>query len=285
VGSCDTSAVLALGIAATLGVLLAAAPGARAESDCKQVFERWAKISSAHIVPNAGGGRGACVPSEDVRIGLLDGLARARGVCVGSDASQEVQETRKLLNINQSFVAALGVCPGAGGGTAGAGEGWVTKAAPPEKPRIAAPPPVHAPAAAPRAAVRTPPPAPQRPAAAAPLPPLPTPPPAAAPVAVMPALPPPKPPCLDIVPAQSVPPAQTGNFALINRHCRGFAVLAVIETQTESGEVACAAHTVGQGLAVRAPLATPPRINYECVLGQGDCTKQRLENMFPECDW
>jgi hypothetical protein len=95
----------------------------------------------------------------------------------------------------------------------------------------------------------------------------------------------PNPPCLEIVAAQSVSPAQGGNFALVNRRCRGHTVLAVIETQAATGETVCTGHAVGQGLAVRAPLATPPRINYECVSGQGPCTRERLGDMFPECDW
>jgi hypothetical protein len=95
----------------------------------------------------------------------------------------------------------------------------------------------------------------------------------------------PTPPCLEIVAAQSVSPEQGGNFALVNRRCRGHTVLAVIETQAATGETVCTGHTIGQGLAVRAPLATPPRINYECVSGQGSCTKERLGDMFPECDW
>jgi hypothetical protein len=28
-----------------------------------------------------------------------------------------------------------------------------------------------------------------------------------------------------------------------------------------------------------------PRINYECVASLGGCNKDRLGDMFPECDW
>jgi hypothetical protein len=283
-------AAASVGLAANFGLLLAVAPAVRADSDCQAAFERWAKISGARVVPSATSGRGACLPSEEVRTGLLDGLARARGICADSVSDQGVQQTRMLLSINQGFIASLGICTGADGAVAkaDAGGGWVTKAAPNlDNPRAAAPLPLQPPsppppprvAVAPPPPVALPPPVPPRPAVvAAPVP--------AAPAAVAPA--PgaaPTPPCLEIVAAQSVSPAQGGNFALVNRRCRGHTVLAVIETQAATGETVCVGHAIGQGLAVRAPLATPPRINYECVSGQGPCTKERLGDMFPECDW
>ncbi|HEY7548780.1 MAG TPA: hypothetical protein VH913_04585 [Hyphomicrobiaceae bacterium] len=283
-------AAVCLGLAASLGLLLAVAPAVRADSDCQVAFGRWAKISGARVVPSAASGRGACLPSEEVRTGLLEGLARTRGICAESGSDQGVQQTRTLLSINEGFIASLGICTGSDGAAASAdaGGGWVTRAAPSlEKPRAAAPLPFAPPSppppprvvVAPAPPVAPPPPVPPRPGVfAAPAP--------AAPAAVAPGPgPAPAPPCLEIVAAQSVSPAQGGNFALVNRRCRGYTVLAVIETQAATGETVCTGHAIGQGLTVRAPLATPPRINYECVSGQGPCTKARLGDMFPECDW
>ena len=47
----------------------------------------------------------------------------------------------------------------------------------------------------------------------------------------------------------------------------------------------CKGYSIGQSLAVRTAGSAPPRINHECVLSQGPCNRDRLENMFPECDW
>jgi hypothetical protein len=93
------------------------------------------------------------------------------------------------------------------------------------------------------------------------------------------ATPPPAPPCLEISAAQD------DHYAVVNRRCRGHTVLAVIETRGPAGETVCRGYTISQRLAVRAPRATPPRVNHECVLSQGPCNKDRLGNMFPECDW
>jgi hypothetical protein len=91
--------------------------------------------------------------------------------------------------------------------------------------------------------------------------------------------PPPSPPCIDISPAQN------GSFALVNQKCRGHTVLAVIETAGTGSETACRGYAINYTLALRGPPARPPRINYECVVGQGSCNKDRLGDMFPECDW
>jgi hypothetical protein len=264
---------------ATIGLLLAAGPQAAANSECQAAFERWAKISAARVVPQSSNGRGACVPSEDVRTGLLDGLTLARGIC--ADAT----ETKSLLAINQRFIASLGVCPS----SENAGAGWGAKSAPSEeRPRISAPIVGPAPAA-PRVAPPPPravPPAPP-PRAAVPPPPIaepPAPPPRPAVAAPPPAPsaaagPPPSPPCLELSPAQN------GSAALVNRRCRGHTVLAVIETPGASGETVCRGYSINYTLAVRASGASAPRINYECVAGQGPCNKGRLGDMFPECDW
>jgi hypothetical protein len=272
-------AFLAAAAAALTGLaaLLAAGPQARAQSDgeCQRAFERWSKASAARVVPSSSSGRGACLSTEAARTDLLEGLSRARGLCAG-DTSDQSQQTRTLLNINLSFIASLGVCSSPSQ-SADAGTGWVTKAAPSETPRFSVPIPPPAPPAAPppRVAAPAPPPSPPpRPVAAAPLP-SPAPP-AAAPQA---AAAPPAPPCIDISPPQN------GSFALVNQRCRGHQVLAVIETSGTGGETACRGYTINYTLAVRAPAAQPPKVNYECVVGQGSCNKGRLGDMFPECDW
>ena len=80
-------------------------------------------------------------------------------------------------------------------------------------------------------------------------------------------------------------PAQNDSVALVNRRCRGHTVLAVIETPGAGGETVCRGYSINYTLAVRAPGARPPRVNYECIAGQGACNKDRLGDMFPECDW
>jgi hypothetical protein len=78
---------------------------------------------------------------------------------------------------------------------------------------------------------------------------------------------------------------QDDQYSFVNRRCPGHTVLAVIEVRGASGETVCRGYAISQTLAVRAPKATPPRLNHECVLSQGPCNKSRLGDMFPECDW
>jgi hypothetical protein len=250
---------------AGLGLLLACAPQSWASAECQLAFDRWAKRSGELVRTVREGenldadARGACVPTEAVRTHLLDGLARAHVLCAeASPSDQTAQQTRTMLGINQSFIASLGVCRS---DSAEAGAGWVTKAAP-EKPRIAAPPPPP-----PKPEPAAPPPPPPKPVAAAPVP------------APRPATPPPSPPCLEVLRGQD------DQFSLVNRRCPGHTVLAVVETRAAGGETVCRGYAISQILAVRAPKATPPRVNHECVLSQGPCNKDRLGTMFPECDW
>jgi hypothetical protein len=248
--------------------LLACAPQAWANAECQLAFDRWAKRSGELVRtvresenPDADA-RGACVPTEAVRTHLLDGLARAHVLCAEAlPSDQTAQHTRTMLGINQSFIASLGVCRS---NSAEAGAGWVTKAAPaPEKPRIVAPPPPP-----PKPVLAAPPPPPPKPVAAAPIP-----------AAPKPATPPPSPRCLEVLHGQD------DQYSLVNRGCPGHIVLAVIETRAAGGETACRGYAINQTLAVRAPKATPPRVNHECILSQGPCNQDRLGNMFPECDW
>lgn len=240
---------------AALCLLLAAAPLAWADTDCRLAFERWAKQSSTSVraAPQGSSGRGGCIPTEAVRKELLDELARTRTLCAGASVptDQSLGQIRTLLNINRAFIASLAVCDA---DAADVGPGWDTKSAPiPEKPLIAAPPPVP-----PKPVVVAPPPAPPKPVVTAQ---------------------PPTPPCIE------VSPAKDETYALINRRCRGHTVLAVIEMRSAEGETTCRGYTITQSLAVRTARDVPPRVNHECIATQGPCNKDRLGNMFPECDW
>jgi hypothetical protein len=62
-------------------------------------------------------------------------------------------------------------------------------------------------------------------------------------------------------------------------------VLAVIETRGTGGETVCRAYAIDRSLAVRTAGTAPPRINLECVVSQARCNRDRLESMFPECDF
>jgi hypothetical protein len=236
---------------AAFGGLLAIAPFAWAQSDCQQAFETWTKLSSTRlrVMAQSESQKGACIPTEAVRQELLAALTRTRGLCAGSD--QTAQQTRTLLNINQTFISSLAVCHS---DTADSPPSLTTKAPPPapENPKVAVPLP-----------------APPKPPPAAPKPVVVAPPPA----------PPPTPPCLEISPGKQE------QYVLANRRCRGHTVLAVIETRGAGGETVCKGYSISQGLAVRTSGAAPPRINHECVLSQGPCNRDRLESMFPECDW
>lgn len=265
-----------------------APPRAVAASDCQVAFQKWALLSDARVrtvVRSAGGGQGACLPSEDVRRSLLEALARTRRLCGDSLSNPGTQQTRTLLNINHSFISSLGICPSE---SRDGGPGWATRAAPaapspPADPVVAAPspPPEPPPKAQPepppvRAAPK---PAPPRPGGPRPAtiaqpnvpPPKPKPKAAAAPL--------PEPPCLE------VSSAEAGRYAFVNEGCRGHAVIAVIETRNPYGKLACRGYTINRSLALSASGNTPPRLNYECVAGGRRCNKTRLGNMFPECEW
>ena len=249
--------------AAALG-LLALAEQTWAQSDCQAAFQRWAQMSSAQVrrVQEVGG-RGACIPSEAARRGLLDALGRAGGLC-GNSSNASLQPTRTLISINHSFITSLSVCRTESAAT---DDSWSIKTAP----AVETPPP--------KIAAPLPPPKPPpvtggpRPSVVAPAPPK--------PVVVAPpketAAAAPKPPCLEVAAPQG------DVYALVNRRCKGHTVLAVIETRAASGETACKGYTIGVGVNLRG--ARAPRINYECVASLGGCNKARLGDMFPECDW
>jgi hypothetical protein len=242
-----------------LGLLLAPDHDARAQSDCQVALERWAKLSNTRVVPKGVHERGACLQAETVRSDLLDALARVRGICADGAPDQVQQQARALLNINQDFISSLAICSsiteradgGAGGSSSGGGgDGWVTKSAP-SAPTLAAPagPPLTG---GPRPSVISPAPG-------------------SATV--------PSPPCLEISPGQS------GGFSLVNRRCQGHAVLVVVETRGGGGETSCRGYEIRQSLALAASEGAAPKVNFECVAGGGPCNKDRLGDMFPECDW
>jgi hypothetical protein len=240
---------------AVLCLLLALAPLARANTECRLAFERWVKQSTTSVrtAPQGSGGRGGCIPTETLRKGLLDELARTRTLCGDSPPDSSAGQVRTLLNINRSFIASLAVCDadsGDGGAVLGA------KPAPVQEPPQIAAPPQPVVVAPPKPVVVAPPPAP-KPVVAAP---------------------PPSPPCLEVGVGKD-------EYALINRRCRGHTVLAVIEMRNADGETVCRGYTINQGVAVPAVKDTSPKVNYECVATQATCNKDRLGNMFPECDW
>jgi hypothetical protein len=249
--------------AAALGLLLAVSERSSAQTDCQATFEKWAQMSNAQVrrVQDAGGA-GACIPSEAARRSLLDALERASSLC-GDSSNASLQPTRTLISINQSFITSLSLCQTE---SANANDGWSSKTAPDAE----APPKIAAPLAPPKPPTVT---GGPRPAVIAPAPPKPavvTPPKETATAA-------PKPPCLEVAAPQG------DVYALVNRRCKGHTVLAVIETRAASGETTCKGYSVGVGVNLRG--AAAPRINYECVASLGGCNKERLGDMFPECDW
>ena len=74
-------------------------------------------------------------------------------------------------------------------------------------------------------------------------------------------------------------------YTISNRGCGGSTVLAIVETRGAAGEVECRAHAIGQSMTVRSLNNTPPQVNHECLWSQGNCSKDHLDGMFPECDW
>jgi hypothetical protein len=128
-----------------VATLLALDPqDASAVDRCQAAFTAWVKLSDRYVrivqpsgTDNRSDGRGACIPSEAVRMELLDELIRTRARCAepSSERDQKPQQAQTMLDINEGFIASLKVCPGGG---ASAATGWTTKATP----TISAPKPV-----------------------------------------------------------------------------------------------------------------------------------------------
>lgn len=99
-------------------VAMLCAPGARANDECSTAFATWVKLSESRIRKQlAEGGqpasaRGACIPTEAARQDLLRGLADARVKCGAANPPDPTTlQTRTMIGINESFVAAIALCP------------------------------------------------------------------------------------------------------------------------------------------------------------------------------
>jgi hypothetical protein len=231
-------------------------PDTAAASECQAGFERWSKLSQARVrlQGRAAGGsqrspsQAACAPGEGVRQELLKALARVRARCNEAASDPVAPATRTMIEINEGFIRSLPLCRA---------EEAAPGAAP--KPAAASPPPSSTPPAA-------------TPAVSVP--------PASAPAASPEAEPDgPLRRCLYVT------RISRERYALSNRWCGGNTVLAIVETRGASGEIECRAHAIGQRATVRSLNNAAPQINHECLWSQGNCTKDNLDSMFPECDW
>jgi hypothetical protein len=262
-----------------MALLLSVVAELAVASECQTSFEAWVKLSETRLhdqQQRQANGANACVPSETVRKELLDGLARCLELCKASWSSPDTspQQTKMMIDVNESLIAALPLCRT---DAEERGADWMTKASPvPSQgpvpaPSVAAPPQHPAPAPPIPAPTQRPAPAPsvaapaQRPAPAPPI---------TAPTQ----RPVPTPPCLQL---SQLPREQ---YALINRGCTGYSVLAVVETPVASGKTECKSYIIRDKLTLRVATGTMPRVNHECVLNQVLCTKNHIGNMFPECD-
>ena len=251
---CDVRSLRALG--ALLSVLLILGSGNAAASECQASFERWSKLSQARVrvqdrvtsATGKGGPSQACAPGESARQELLRALARVRARCNELASDPVAPATKTMIGINEGFIRGLPLCR-----TEEALVG-APKAAP-----VPPPPPPSPPPAAPAAVTVPAAPAPAAPAEAQPDGPLRR--------------------CLH------VSRISRERYTLSNRWCGGNTVLAIVETRGASGEIECRAHAIGQRMTVRSLSNAPPQINHECLWSQGNCTKDNLDGMFPECDW
>jgi hypothetical protein len=73
-------------------------------------------------------------------------------------------------------------------------------------------------------------------------------------------------------------------FTLVNRHCAGQTVLAVVEMRDTAGKTACKSYLVNDTVAVGIDGTAALKVNHECVLNRGNCTLKLINGMFPECD-
>jgi hypothetical protein len=240
----------AVGLLVVLAALLGTAAGAHAQSECVTTFERWSKLSTSRTrAQPAAVGQEACLPSEGVRADLLQALAKSRSLCEGGlFPDQAAKQTKDMIDINSSVISSMPICR------------------PVEQPAKAIEPePTPSRPRREEQAAR-----PREEQAAKPIDPDPT---------------PQRPPrvrqraCLDV--AQAGPE----RFVLANRKCTGNNVLAVIEKKGPSGKTDCKAYTIYRQLQVGTFRDAPPLINYECVLREGNCTKDYVATIFPECDW
>jgi hypothetical protein len=123
-------------------LLLSLPPEMAAARDCQADFVAWVKLSERRLQQPQGNDadRGACIPTEDVRKELLNGLARTRALCEAASSWTDVspQQTKTMIGINENFIASLPVCRAQ---PAEKGTDWATKSSPaPGKRRAASPP-------------------------------------------------------------------------------------------------------------------------------------------------
>jgi hypothetical protein len=242
---------------AVFSALLIHGQGAADASECQASFERWSKLSQTRVrvqpwstaagQPATRPPSQACAPGESVRQELLKALVRVRAKCDELPSDPLAPATKTMLDINEGFLRSLPLCRTDGT-------------------LVAAPKPGPAPA-------------PPQPAPAPPAPP-----PAAAPAPAPAAMSPPPPPaqprrCLH------VSRIAQDRYTVSNRWCGGSTVLAIVETRGQHGEVECRAHAIGQSMTVKSVGNPPPHVNHECLWSQGNCTKEHLDDLFPECDW
>ena len=247
----------------TLTLLLVTGLHALAEGECQLGFERWAKFSKARLrTPPPGDDRGACLESEFVRKELLDGLARNRATCQSATSSSEQspQQTMTMIDINDGFIRSLGLCPKEERSETGAE--WTTRSqtAAPKQLEVTTPKqlevnaPKQLPAAAPKQLQATAPKSVTPPVAATRS-------------------------CLD------VEHGKAGHYTIVNRHCAGQTVLAVVETRDTAGKTACKGYSFSGTITVGTDMTAALNVNHQCVLNRGSCTSKHLGSMFPECDW
>jgi hypothetical protein len=79
--------------------------------------------------------------------------------------------------------------------------------------------------------------------------------------------------------------AKADRYTLVNRHCAGQIVLAVVEMRDAAGKTACKAYSVSSTLTVGRDDTATVTVDHECVLNRGSCTSKHVGSMFPECDW
>jgi hypothetical protein len=240
------------GAVSALMAMLVASHIALAEDDCQVVFERWAKFSRARLrTPPPGDDRGACLDSDVVRRELLDGLTRIRTTCQsatpGSDSSP--QNIKAMIEINDGFIRSLAVCPKAVEAPP-ASPAWNANLKVDPKAKADAKPKVD-----PKPKVE---PKPK--------------------VIATKAVAPPRT-CLELEHAKA------DRYTLVNRHCAGQIVLAVVEMRDAVGKTACKAYSVNGTLTVATGDTATLTVDHECVLNRGSCTSKHVGSMFPECDW
>jgi hypothetical protein len=243
---------------AAFSALLILGPGTAGASECQASFERWSKLSQSRVRVQPSSVIGdkrppsqACAPGESVRQELLKALARVRAKCDELPSDPLVPATKTMLDINEGFLRTLPLCRTEGTLVA-APKAGPSPALPQPAPPPPAPPPAAAPAPAP--AVTSPPPPPAQPQGAARR-------------------------CLHVARVTQ------DRYTVSNRWCGGSTVLAIVETRGQHGEVECRALAIGQSTTVKSVGNPPPYVNHECLWSHGNCTKEHLDDIFPECDW